>query len=206
MLFIFLKGLLIGFSIAAPVGPIGILCINRSLQDGFKYGFVSGCGAATADGLYGCIAGFGLTFIAGFLVNQQSWIHFLGGIFLFYLGFKILLATPEKNTSIEAPKSLLRSYASTLFLTATNPITIISFTAIFAGFGISNSNPSYSEACLLVMGVIVGSLSWWLLLSSTVALVIRHKISDKTLQWINCGAGIVLMIFGTVALVSWFYS
>lgn len=204
MLLLLLKGLIIGFSIAAPVGPIGVLCINRSLNEGYKSGFTAGCGAATADAIYGCIAGFGLTFISVFLINYQGWIRLLGGFFLLYLGFKTALSAPAKNTSILSPKNLLHAYYTTFFLTLTNPLTILSFAAIFAGLGVASMHLNYLAASMLVLGVAVGSLLWWLILASGVSFF-RHKISHKALQWVNRGSGIVLIIFGSIALISLIY-
>ena len=127
-----LRGLAIGFSIAAPVGPIGVLCIRRTLAEGRASGFVSGLGAASADGIYGCIAGFGVTFISNFLVTQQVWLRLIGGVFLCYLGLKTLLAKPAEQAGFAKGNGLVGAYASTFFLTLTNPMTIISFDSSFS--------------------------------------------------------------------------
>ena len=136
----FLRGLIIGFSIAAPVGPIGVLCIGRTLTQGRISGLISGLGAATADALYGSIAAFGLTFISTMLINQQGWIRLIGGIFLCFLGIKISLSSPARQAARVKGHSLVSSYASTFFLTLTNPMTILSFAAIFAGLGVGSEN------------------------------------------------------------------
>src|SRR5215212_10024460 len=120
-----LKGLLIGFSIAAPVGPIGVLCIRRTLAQGRAAGLVSGLGAASADAVYGCIAGFGLTFISGLLISQQGWLRLIGGGFLLYLGIKTLLSRPAEQPASAGGTGLARAYASTQLLTLTNPATIL---------------------------------------------------------------------------------
>ncbi len=130
---LFLKGLLIGFSIAAPVGPIGVLCIRRTLASGRTIGLLSGLGAATADALYGSLAAFGLTAISGFLVRQQGLLRLLGGAFLCYLGLRAILTRPANAASLNSPASHVNAYSSTFFLTLTNPLTILSFAAIFAG-------------------------------------------------------------------------
>src|SRR5437868_3361367 len=135
----FLKGLIIGFSIAAPVGPIGVLCIRRSLAEGTRVGLVTGLGAATADALYGCVAGFGLSAISKFLDKQQFWLGLLGGIFLCYLGVKTFLSRPASNAAEAKSGGFFMTYASTLLLTLTNPSTILSFVAVFAGFGLAES-------------------------------------------------------------------
>ncbi|HEX5679515.1 MAG TPA: LysE family transporter, partial [Desulfobacterales bacterium] len=135
---LFLRGLVIGFSIAAPVGPIGILCIRRTLAEGRASGFLSGLGAATADALYGCVAGFGLTVVSAFLVDQRAWIQLVGGVFLLALGVRTLRSKPaERAAQAAAGRGLAGSYLSTLLLTLTNPMTIISFAGIFAALGVA---------------------------------------------------------------------
>jgi len=130
-----LSGLAIGFSIAAPVGPIGVLCVRRTLVEGRTSGFVSGLGAASADAIYGSIAAFGLTLISNFLITQQVWLRLIGGLFLCCLGLKTLLAKPAEQAATAKGNGLIGAYVSTFFLTLTNPMTIISFAAIFAGLG-----------------------------------------------------------------------
>jgi threonine/homoserine/homoserine lactone efflux protein len=149
----FYKGLIIGFSIAAPVGPIGILCIRRTLTAGRISGLVTGIGAASADALYGCIAAFGLTFVSNFLIHQLSWLRLFGGIFLCYLGVKTFFSQPSQSTAQAGHLSLINAYTSTFFLTLTNPLTILSFAAIFAGLGLANVQSSYSSAATTVLGV-----------------------------------------------------
>ena len=119
---LFLKGLILGFAIAAPVGPIGVLCIRRSLADGQLSGFATGLGAATADALYGCVAAFGLTAVSGFLVKQQFWLGLIGGIFLCYLGMRTFFAKARSNEENQKASGLLGAYLSTFFLTITNPM------------------------------------------------------------------------------------
>jgi threonine/homoserine/homoserine lactone efflux protein len=196
-----LRGLAIGFSIAAPVGPIGVLCIRRTLADGQTSGLVSGLGAATADAIYGCVAGFGLTFISSFLVSQQSWLRLIGGLFLCYLGIKTLLAKPAEEAAQARGTSLIGAYASTFFLTITNPMTIISFAAIFAGLGLAAAGANYVSAGVLVFGVFSGSALWWLLLSGGVGLF-RQKFNLAALQWINRLSGVIIAGFGIFALAS----
>src|SRR5512142_2363186 len=156
---LFLRGLVIGFSIAAPVGPIGVLCIRRTLANGRAAGLATGLGAATADGMYGCVAGFGLTFISSVLINQQMWLRLFGGLFLCYLGIRTLLSKPSGQEAKMGGNGLLGSYASTFLLTVTNPMTILSFAAIFAGLGLANTNGDYASAVILVLGVFLGSAS-----------------------------------------------
>ena len=197
----FSKGLIIGFSIAAPVGAIGLLCINRTLSQGSIVGFVSGLGAATADGFYGCIAGFGLTFIADFFIGQQLWLRLIGGIFLCYLGVKTFISKPTEPTVAIANSSLVDAYFSTLILTITNPSTILSFVAVFAGVGLADTSRDYGSAATFVLGVFLGSASWWLLLSGGVGLV-RNKFDSRRLRSVNRASGLIIIAFGLTALFS----
>jgi len=197
----FARGLIIGFSIAAPVGPIGVLCIRRTLAEGRVSGLVSGLGAATADAVYGCIAGFGLTFISSILVSQQVWLRLVGGVFLCYLGLRTLLAMPVEEVASARGGGLVGAYASTFFLTLTNPMTILSFVAIFAAIGVGSSGGNYVSAGLLVSGVFVGSALWWLTLSGGVGLF-RTRFNLHRLRWVNRISGIILTGFGLMALLS----
>lgn len=197
------RGILIGFSIAAPVGPIGVLCIRRTLADGRAAGLVSGLGAATADALYGCVAGFGLTLISNFLVRQQWWLGLIGGLFLCYLGGKTLLSKPAEQAASAKGSGLLGAYASTFFLTVTNPVTILAFAAIFAGLGLANTRGDYGAAVVLVLGVFLGSAAWWLLLSGGVSLL-RERFTATGLQWVNRISGVIILGFGLFALTTLF--
>jgi threonine/homoserine/homoserine lactone efflux protein len=196
---LFLRGLIIGFSIAAPVGPIGILCIRRTLSEGRASGFLSGLGAATADALYGAVAGFGLTIISGFLVDQRYWIQLIGGVFLLALGVKTLRSVPAERAAAASGAGLAASYASTLLLTLTNPMTILSFAGIFAGLGVADTGGDLAAAALLVLGVFIGSGAWWLLLSGGVGLM-REKLPAGALRWANRLSGTILLAFGAVAV------
>jgi threonine/homoserine/homoserine lactone efflux protein len=193
-----IKGLVIGLSIAAPVGPIGLLCIRRSLEQGRTAGLATGLGAATADAAYGCIAGFGLTAISGFLLAHVSALRLGGGAALCFLGAHTFLSAPARREAQTTAGGLRSAYFSTLLLTLANPTTILSFVAVFAGFGIVTS-PSYAAAATLVAGVFVGSGLWWLFLSSSVALM-RHRISSGWMQAINRLSGSLIVAFGLYAL------
>ncbi|MGE5123909.1 MAG: LysE family translocator [Acidobacteriaceae bacterium] len=195
----FVAGLIIGFSIAAPVGPIGVLCIRRTLTSGRLSGLVSGLGAATADGLYGCVAAFGLTFISNILIHQQVWLRLLGGLFLCYLGLKAFISIPDDPAAQSSRPTLFSSYASTFFLTLTNPLTILSFAAIFAGLGVKLGQSDYAIATVTVLGVFLGSACWWVLLTSVVHLV-RTRFQPSGLLWVNRISGMVILGFGIFAL------
>jgi threonine/homoserine/homoserine lactone efflux protein len=196
-----LRGILIGFSIAAPVGPIAVLCIRRTLTQGRTYGLISGLGAATADAIYGCIAGFGLTFISSILINQQMWLRLIGGVFLCYLGARSFLSQPAEQATPDKGKSLIGTYASTFFLTLTNPMTILSFAAIFAGVGVVRAGANYVSAMVLVLGVFLGSVLWWLILSGSISLF-RAKFNSNWLRLVNQISGIIIFGFGVIVLVS----
>jgi len=195
------RGLILGFSIAAPVGPIGVLCIRRTLAQGRLNGFISGLGAATADAFYGAIAAFGLTAISGFLNNQQFWLRLVGGIFLLYLGGQTFFTKPAERAADTKANNLFQAYLSTVFLTITNPATIISFTVIFAGLGLSQTDGNFSSAGQLVLGVFLGSAAWWLTLSGLVG-ALRERFTSQAMQWVNYLAGLVIIGFGAVALLS----
>ncbi len=199
----YLKGLLLGFSIAAPVGPIGVLCIRRTLERGWAAGFVSGLGAATADGFYGAVAGFGLTVVISFLTGVQFWLRLAGGAFLVYLGMMALRkAAPLPATpSASAPGGLAGAYGSTLLLTLSNPATILSFLTIFAGAGVASAAHSTQAAVSLVAGVFCGSALWWLLLSALVGWL-GARLGPRVLLWVNRAAGVVLAGFGLAILAS----
>jgi threonine/homoserine/homoserine lactone efflux protein len=192
-----LKGMVIGFAIAAPVGPIGVLCIRRSLINGWKVGVATGLGAATADAIYGCVAALGLTILSDLLVNQQSWFKLIGGAFLIYLGIKSFLSKPSQTPAETKSIGLIGAYLSTWFLTITNPMTILSFIAIFAGVGLASS--ANITGLWLVLGVFCGSLSWWLMLSGGISLV-RNKFKPAGLIWVNRISGLIIIAFGIGAI------
>ncbi|MGE1166524.1 LysE family translocator [Peribacillus simplex] len=189
-----LKGLIIGFSIAAPVGPIGILCIRRTLENGRFVGFMSGLGAATADGLYGLIACLSLTVITNYLINQQLWFQLIGGIFLGYLGVKTYKSKPSNILTKSKNEQNIKAYISTFFLTITNPVTILSFIALFSGLGIANSDIDLMAKLILVLGVLLGSILWWLFLSIVVSLL-KNRINAYSLIIINKTSGLILLLF-----------
>lgn len=200
---LFFRGFILGFAIAMPVGPIGLLCIQRTLSQGRLIGLVSGLGAATADAIYGAIAAFGLTLVTAFLVEQQFWLGLAGGLFLCYLGIRTLLAAPATNAANAEAKGVLGAYSSTLLLTLTNPITILAFVAIFAGAGLSNTGGDVWSAVLMVLGVFCGSAAWWLLLSGGVSLL-RGVMTANVLRWVNRLAGAVIVAFGVLAILHGF--
>jgi threonine/homoserine/homoserine lactone efflux protein len=198
-----LKGIAIGFAIAAPVGPIGVLCIRRSLAEGNRVGFATGLGAATADAAYGCIAGFGLTAISSFLVEQKFWLGLIGGLFLCFLGVRTFISKPADRAAEVGGSGVASAFFSTFLLTVTNPMTILSFIAVFAGFGLGAS-PNYAAATALVGGVFVGSALWWLLLSSGVGLL-RSRVTPNWMQIVNRFSGCIIFGFGIYSLSTLFF-
>lgn len=199
---VFLKGILIGFAMAVPIGPIGIMCIRKTLTEGRLQGLFVGLGAATADMLYGCVAAFGLTVVSNTLLSQKIWIRLIGGGLLLFLGVRIFRSTPADPSIPVKSKGAFRSYLSTVFLTLTNPLTIFSFIAIFAAVGLGNGL-SYLSASALVVGVFVGSCSWFILLSSGVTLF-RNKLDLVGLRWVNKIAGILIILSGVISIASLF--
>ncbi len=195
-----IKGVILGLSIAAPVGPIGVLCIRRTLAQGQLVGLVSGLGAATADVVYGCLAGLGLTLVSDVLVKQQGWLRLVGGLFLIYLGVKTFLTRPAEKAAQAQGRGLLGAYGSTLALTLTNPMTILSFVAILAGAGVGQGGGDYLSAGVFVLGVFIGSALWWLTLSTGVGLF-RHRFTPQAMQWVNRISGAIILLFGALALL-----
>ncbi len=199
----FLKGMIVGLSIAAPIGPIGILCIRRTLASGRAAGFVCGLGAATADAMYAAAAGFGLTVVASVLVGGQHWLRLVGGLFLLYLGIRTWRTAGQGggvSIAAETNPGLLGAYASTLALTLTNPMTILSFAAIFAGLGVA-AGAWYASAAVLVAGVFCGSALWWFTLSTIVG-ALRHHLSTSGVRWVSRASGAIIAAFGVQALVT----
>jgi threonine/homoserine/homoserine lactone efflux protein len=193
---IFIKSLIIGLSIAAPVGPIGLLCVQRSLIGGWRIGFATGLGAATADGIYGLIGALGVSVFIASLTETRPWLSLLGGLFLCYLGIKAAFSVPSSGDTTGKKTSAVRSYSSTLLLTMSNPMTVLSFIAIFAALG-AGIKPAdgYGAILLVVSGVFIGSAAWWLALSGSVSLI-RKRISEKLMRVINHLSGAVVLGFG----------
>jgi threonine/homoserine/homoserine lactone efflux protein len=194
---LFLNGLVIGFCIAAPVGPIGVLCIRRSIAHGTMSGLSSGLGAATADAAYGSVAAFGLTAVSGFLARQQFMLGLVGGGFLCFLGIRTFLSPPARDVAPSRGGGLASAYGSTLLLTLANPATILSFAAVFAGLGLGAA-ADYGSAVRTVLGVFLGSAAWWLILSGSVG-AMRSRMKDVWMRTINRVSGAVLVAFGIYA-------
>ncbi|BBK44347.1 lysine transporter LysE [Allostella vacuolata] len=203
MLTLFGKGFALGLAIAAPVGPIGLLCIRRALSDGPALAFATGLGAATADAAYGAVAGFGLAAVADLMVAGQGWLAAAGGVVLLWLGWRTAMA-PAPQAAAAAPAGragLLLAWSTTFLLTLANPATILSFVAAFAALGLADWAGDTAAALVLVLGVFLGSAAWWLGLSTLVG-GLRGRIRPSLLAWINRVSGAVLAAFGLAALYS----
>lgn len=200
-----LKGLVIGLSVAIPVGPIGVLTIKRSLTDGRLSGFVTGLGAATADGLYGAVAAFGMTAVSIYLNSMEVWLKSIGGLFMIYLGIRFFLSVPPSVKQQRPAEGLIYCYISTLFLTIVSPATIIAFIGVFAAVGLGTTETSYWEATLVVCGVFAGSALWWLILSWFVS---RFQSAMNAARWIlvNRVSGCIIGGFGLWSVIQAIWS
>ena len=196
-----LKGLAIGFSLAAPVGPVGILCIRRTLAHGSKRGIIIGLSAASADMVYGIVAAFGVTLISDFISQQQHWIRLVGSIFLFILGYHTFFSHPAADTMTSGKNGHARTFVSTFLLTLTNPMTLFAFAVVFAGIGLDKTLGYHGFAAFFVAGIFLGSLSWFSLLTSLVRFF-QDIITADGLVIINKVAGCLLTLFGVIALWS----
>ena len=201
---LFAKGLVIGLSIAAPVGPIGVLCINRSLNHGMLAGLATGMGAAVADGLYGAVAAFGIASVSVLLIDHQDLIRLAGGGILLALGVRTFRAPLREAAAPIGAAGLLGAFASCVLLTLANPATILSFIAIFAGLGLAEQAGGYRGAWVMVLGVFLGSALWWLGLSSAVGRL-GARVGPVLRRWINRISGGVLAAFGLAAVATIFW-
>jgi threonine/homoserine/homoserine lactone efflux protein len=197
----FVQGLIIGVAVAAPVGPMSVLCMRRTLAGGFAVGLLSGFGIASADALYGSVAAFGITVVSDLLVGQQALLRWVGGAFLLYLGVRTLRSRPADRPAQAERGGLVGTYLSTLGLTLTNPTTILSFAAIFAGLGVGAAGSGRLAPALVVAGVFLGSALWWLALSGGIS-ALRARLTPATLRWANVASGLVIGGFGVAALLA----
>ena len=196
----FLKGLISGFGMAVPIGPVGILCIRKTLVGGHLRGLIIGLGAATADSIFGSIAAFGLTFVSDVIASQHFWLRLVGGGILLFLGIRTFRAKRKDPVIPYENRGMLGSYLSAFLLVLTNPVTIFAFVAVFAAFGLGHKLFIVS-ACILVIGVFTGSGLWFLILSY-VATTFRKKLDSDGLRWVNRIAGVLIILSGAAALVS----
>ena len=196
------KGVLVGLIIAVPAGPVGVLCVRRTIFHGRLAGFVSGMGAASADAIFGIVAGFGLTVVSDWLLDYQEWLRIVGAGFLLFVGLSAFISDPLAETPSQRDhENLFADFASTFALTLTNPITILAFLAIFAGIGFTGEDATLAAAAILVLGVWLGSLLWWAALAGGAGML-RLSFRRNHLVWINRGSGGILLVSGVALLGS----
>lgn len=203
ILTLLIKGIIIGLVASIPLGPIGVICIQRTINKGRISGFVSGLGAASADTIFATIAGFSLSYIINFIEERQLIIEFIGGIIVVLLGLKTFYTNPVSQLKRHKKKKnkLIEDFISVLLLTITNPFAIFFFVALFAAAGIVHHNQSFGMSSVALIGVFLGGTLWWYTLTSLVNLF-RHKFRLKQLWWINKIAGSVIFLLGALAIVN----
>jgi threonine/homoserine/homoserine lactone efflux protein len=202
------RGFVLGFTIAAAVGPIALLCIRRTLAEGRAIGLASGLGVATADATYGAIAAFGLTAVTDLLIDWRRPLGIVGGGFLLWLAWRTIRSVPVGEDAVAngdgtrdgrrtARRGLPAAYVSTLGLTLTNPMTILSFAALFVGLGVTAGN--VVGAAVLTAGVFLGSAAWWVVLVTTVG-ALRSRLTPAGLRRVNIASGLLIAAFALVAV------
>jgi threonine/homoserine/homoserine lactone efflux protein len=194
-----LKSFILGFSVSAPVGSIGLLVIQRTLSRGKLAGFLTGLGAVTANLIYASVAAFGFSAISAILLEKQSFLNMIGAAFLFYIGTKTFFKKPPHKAANLEGESYLAMYLSTFFLMITNPVTIVNFIAMFAGLGFEKSISTQLVPFSLIFGVFLGATCWWLLLSIVVNLI-KYKITPH-LGLVNRIAGLLIIILGVMSFI-----
>lgn len=195
---LFVKGLLLGLAIAAPLGPIGALCINRTLERGFAAGVAGGLGTALADAVYAALAAFGFAAFSDVLGMIDTPLRLTGGAFMLWFGWRSMAPKPPRTAAKVSARDMFGTTAATFFLTITNPLTILSFAAIFAGLGLASGTGTVG-AIVVVSGVFLGSMLWWCILSGGVAMA-RHRLPDAFAVWVSRLSGVVLIAFGLWSL------
>ncbi|ODG90565.1 MULTISPECIES: LysE family transporter [Bacillaceae] len=194
-----IKSFILGLSVSAPIGPVGLLCIQRILSKGKTAGFMTGLGASSANLFYASIAAFGFSIVSSFLIEQEFVLRIVGAIFLLYLGIKTFLKRPAKTASNLKGESMVSMFISTFLLMITNPVTILNFVAMFAGVGFDQSSTSIESTVSLIIGVFLGAVSWWFILSSVVSLF-RNKIITH-LGLVNKMAGLMIVVLGIISFI-----
>jgi threonine/homoserine/homoserine lactone efflux protein len=198
----FIKGILIGLFASIPLGPIGVICIQRTLNKGKLSGFISGLGAATADSIFAGVASFSLTIIIVFIEERREVFQLIGGVVVALLGVKIFYTNPVRQLRRHKRKKsgMFEDFISVLFLTATNPLAIFLFVALFASFGVVSEETTWDHSLITLSGVAAGATLWWYLLTSTVN-HFRKQFRLKQLWWVNKISGGVIFLLGLLAIV-----
>ncbi len=198
-----IKGLIIGLLVSVPLGPIGVLCIQRTLNRGRMAGFISGLGAAAADTIFAIIAGFGLTIIINFIEEKHLYFQIIGGLFVLYIGIRIFNTNPVKQLKLQKlnKTKLSQDFVSVFLLTLSNPMAIFLFLAIMAAINVASDTLSLVEIATLAVGISGGAFLWWFVLAS-IANRFRKRIRLKSIWWLNKITGSVVFLFGLIVLVS----
>nr|WP_319377037.1 LysE family transporter [uncultured Methanoregula sp.] len=197
---LFTQGIIIGLTLAVPVGPISLLCIQRAVAGGRLHGIASGLGVATADSLYAAVVFLGLTLISGMITAHQSLFRLIAGVVLLLVGAKVFLSLPPEATAKPGQETVLKDYLTTVAIGIANPLTIIFFLAILPAFGVVFQGASYILAAEFVAGVFCGSTLWWILLCGTIG-SFRSRLSQKSLKRINQFSGVMIFCIGIGMLV-----
>lgn len=199
---LFIRMLVIGVAVAAPVGAMAVLSIQRTLASGWRSGIATGAGIATADALYAALAAFGVSAVSRLLVDYQTPLRIIGGGGLLWLGWSALRTKPDTQVRVNASIRVghARLFSTAVGLTLTNPMTIIAFAAIFAGAGLV-AQPGIASAITVTTGVALGSFLWWIALV-TAAWSVRHAMSERAMLVVNRVSGVVLIGFGALAVTS----
>jgi len=202
---LFIKGIIIGLAVSVPLGPIGMLCVQRTLGKGFRAGMMSGLGAALADTLYAILAGFGLQIISDFLLTHQAVFRIVGSFFLLYVGIKIFFTNPavQLRKYRNQKSGNVGDTLSVFLLTLSNPLTMLAFSAIYAGMNIISTDTSQTMTVLITSGIFTGCIVWWLSLVMLVN-VFRGKIRLRKMLYLNKISGFIIGIIGIITALSIF--
>lgn len=204
-----ITGIVVGFLVAAPVGPVAVLCIQRTLLDGRLVGYATGVGAALADTVFGALAIFSVAVVQDFLADHRPAVQFIGSLVLIGLGLRTMLVGQNRASQSSAIDhlTLLQSFGSAFLVTIVNPITILAFVSIFAAIRVSTTVESLIGSWTIVVGVLIGALAWWWLLAS-VASILRQRFTERSLRWLNRISGAVILGFGVYGLgaLAWSYT
>ena len=196
----FLQGIIIGLTLAVPVGPISLLCIRRAVDGGRLHGILSGIGVATADSFYAAIAVLGLTAVSGLIIGQQVFFRIVAGLVLIAIGVKVFLSLPAEPGKDSGHDSYVKDYLSLLAIALANPMTIIFFLIVLPGFGIVLGGTSLLTSLAFILGIFSGSVIWWIVLCGVVGSV-RSRLTLRNLQIINRISGILIALYGNGTLI-----
>lgn len=200
------KGLFLGLLVSVPLGPVGVMCIQRTINRGLKSGFISGLGAAAADTFYAILASVGFGFIVTFINREKYWIQLIGAIIIILIGIKTFYTNPaaEIRNLRNNKKKPMGEFLSVFFITLSNPVPFFVFLASFAGFNMMDENTNYLSGILLIGGIFTGALAWWYILSLGIS-KFRDKIRLRNIWWLNKIMGVIIVICGLIVLYKLFF-